>query len=68
MSLANFIKRIQDIMRKDQGVGTNEVLILEQTFEYSKTLNHEKGHYSKIVQAVRAAWPLGWIEFDSVQE
>lgn len=30
MSLANFIKRIQDVMRKDQGVGTNEVLILEQ--------------------------------------
>lgn len=30
MSLTNFIKRIQDIMRKDKGVGTNDVLILEQ--------------------------------------
>lgn len=30
MSLANFVKRIQDVMRKDKGVGTNEVLILEQ--------------------------------------
>lgn len=30
MSLNNFIKRIQDIMRKDKGVGTNDVLILEQ--------------------------------------
>lgn len=30
MSVANFIKRIQDIMRKDKGVGTNDVLILEQ--------------------------------------
>lgn len=30
MSLSNFIKRIQDVMRKDKGVGTNEVLILEQ--------------------------------------
>lgn len=26
----NFTKRIQDIMRKDKGVGTNDVLILEQ--------------------------------------
>lgn len=26
----NFVKRIQDVMRKDKGVGTNEVLILEQ--------------------------------------
>lgn len=30
MSLANFVKRIQEVMRKDKGVGTNEVLILEQ--------------------------------------
>ncbi|MGK0466393.1 N-6 DNA methylase [Clostridium sp.] len=30
MSMTNFIKRIQDIMRKDKGVGTNDVLILEQ--------------------------------------
>lgn len=30
MSLSNFTKRIQDIMRKDKGVGTNDVLILEQ--------------------------------------
>lgn len=30
MGLTNFIKRIQDVMRKDKGVGTNEVLILEQ--------------------------------------
>ena len=30
MSLSNFIKRVQNIMRKDKGVGTNEVLILEQ--------------------------------------
>jgi type I restriction enzyme M protein len=30
MSLTNFTKRIQDIMRKDKGVGTNDVLILEQ--------------------------------------
>ena len=30
MSLASFIKRVQDIMRKDKGVGTNDVLILEQ--------------------------------------
>ena len=30
MSLGNFIKRIKDIMRKDKGVGTNDVLILEQ--------------------------------------
>lgn len=30
MSLSNFIKRIQNIMRKDKGVGTNDVLILEQ--------------------------------------
>jgi len=30
MSLSSFIKRIQDIMRKDKGVGTNDVLILEQ--------------------------------------
>ena len=30
MSLANFIKRVQEIMRKDKGVGTNDVLILEQ--------------------------------------
>jgi type I restriction enzyme M protein len=30
MSMTSFIKRIQDIMRKDKGVGTNDVLILEQ--------------------------------------
>ena len=30
MSLGNFIKNIQNIMRKDKGVGTNDVLILEQ--------------------------------------
>ncbi|MDN5371741.1 MAG: type restriction enzyme protein [Carnobacterium sp.] len=30
MSLGNFIKSIQNIMRKDKGVGTNDVLILEQ--------------------------------------
>ena len=30
MSLTNFIKRVRDIMRKDKGVGTNDVLILEQ--------------------------------------
>ena len=30
MSLTNFIKRVKDIMRKDKGVGTNDVLILEQ--------------------------------------
>ena len=30
MSLNNFVKRVQDIMRKDKGVGTNDVLILEQ--------------------------------------
>lgn len=30
MSLQNFIKRIQNIMRKDKGVGTNDVLVLEQ--------------------------------------
>lgn len=30
MSLNNFVKRVQEIMRKDKGVGTNDVLILEQ--------------------------------------
>ncbi len=30
MSLENFIKKVQNIMRKDKGVGTNDVLILEQ--------------------------------------
>lgn len=30
MTLSNFIKKIQDVMRKDKGVGTNDVLILEQ--------------------------------------
>ncbi|MFL2101203.1 N-6 DNA methylase [Desemzia sp. FAM 23991] len=30
MGLGNFIKSIQNIMRKDKGVGTNDVLILEQ--------------------------------------
>jgi len=30
MSINNFIKRVQDIMRKDKGVGTNDILILEQ--------------------------------------
>lgn len=30
MSINNFIKRVQNIMRKDKGVGTNGILILEQ--------------------------------------